>query len=157
MTKNPGGGGQIVKSYQLMRRLAHYVVNNISIIVVIVLSNEMIFDIILMWIWHTISSLKLYFKRGQGCLHYIPLLLGNRSFHVIYQKVTKYQKIDNISLYTRKPFLEIPNVKEITDGFALLLGSPSYLTVFTLASVCLLPHWQVYESTVKALASICLY
>ena len=41
-------GVQIVKSYQLMRRLTHYVVYNISIIVVIVLSNEMIFYIILM-------------------------------------------------------------------------------------------------------------
>ena len=41
----------MVKSYQLMRRLAHYVVYNISIIVVIVLSNEMIFDIILLRVW----------------------------------------------------------------------------------------------------------
>ena len=54
-----------------MRRLAHYVVYNRSIIVVIVLSNEMIFDIILMRVRHTISSLKLDFKRGQGCLPYI--------------------------------------------------------------------------------------
>ena len=69
-----------------MQRLAYYVVYNISIIVVIVLSNAMIFDVILMRVWHTISSLKLDFKRGQGCLPYIPLLLGNRSCHVIYEK-----------------------------------------------------------------------
>ena len=69
-----------------MWRLAHYVVYNISITVVIVLSNEMIFDIILMRVWHTISSLKLDFKRGQGRLPYISLLLGNRSCHVTYQK-----------------------------------------------------------------------
>ena len=75
-----------------MRHLAHYVVYNISIIVVIVLSNEMIFDIILLRVWHTISSLKLDFKRGQGCLPYIPLLLGNRSCHVIYQKSNKISK-----------------------------------------------------------------
>ena len=42
------------------------------------------------------------------------------------KKVIKSKRIDNISLNTCKPFLEIPNVKEITDGFALLLGSPSY-------------------------------
>ena len=75
-----------------MRRLAHYAVYNISIIVVIVLSNAMNFDIILMHIWHTISSLKLDFKRGQGCLPYIPLLLGNRSYHVIYQKSYQISK-----------------------------------------------------------------
>ena len=57
-----------------MRRLAHYVVYTISIIVAIVLTNEMIFDIILMMVWHTISSLKLDFKRGQGCLPYISLV-----------------------------------------------------------------------------------
>ena len=75
-----------------MRYLAHYVVYNISIIVVIVLSNEMIFDIILMQVWHTISSLKLDFKRGEGCLPYVPLLLGNRSCHVIYQKSNQISK-----------------------------------------------------------------
>ena len=75
-----------------MRRLAHYVVYNRSIIVVIVLSNEMIFDIILMRVWLTISSLKLDFKRGQGCLPYIPLLLGNMSCHVIYQKSNQISK-----------------------------------------------------------------
>ena len=46
----------MVKSYLLIRRLAHYVVYNISITGVIVLSNEMITDIILMQVWHTISS-----------------------------------------------------------------------------------------------------
>ena len=75
-----------------MRRLAHYVVYNIFIIVVIVLSNEMIFDIILMRVWNTISSLKLDFKRGQGCLPYIPLLLGNRSCHVIFQNSNQISK-----------------------------------------------------------------
>ena len=69
-----------------MRRLAHYAVYNISIKGIIVLSNEMIIGIILMPVWHTISSLKLDFKRGQGRLPYILLLLGNRSRHVIYQK-----------------------------------------------------------------------
>ena len=85
-------GVQIVKSYQLMRRLAHYVVYNISITVVIVLSNEMIFGISLMQVWRTISSLKLDFKRGQGFLSYIPLLLGNSSCHVIYQKSNQISK-----------------------------------------------------------------
>ena len=59
---------------------------HISITGVIVLSNEMSMDIILMRVWHTISSLKLVFKRGQGRLPYILLLLGNRSCHVIYKK-----------------------------------------------------------------------
>ena len=67
-----------------MRRLAHHGVYNISITGEIVLSNEMIIDTILMRVWHTISSLKIDFKRGQGRLPYIPLLLGNRSCHVIY-------------------------------------------------------------------------
>ena len=75
-----------------MRRLAHYVVYNISIIVVIVLSNEMIFGISLMQVWHTISSLKSDFKRGQGFLPYIPLLLGSRSCHVIYKKSNQISK-----------------------------------------------------------------
>ena len=75
-----------------MQRLANYVVYNISIIVVIVLSNKMIFDIILMQVWHTISALKLDFKRGQGCLPYTPLLLGNRSCNVIYQKSNQISK-----------------------------------------------------------------
>ena len=69
-----------------MRRLAHHAVYNIFITGVIVLSNEMIIDITLMRVWHTISYLNLDFKRGQGRLHYILLLLGNRSCHVIYQK-----------------------------------------------------------------------
>ena len=42
---------------------------NISIIGEIVLKNEMISDITLIHVWRTISSLKLYFKRGQGRLH----------------------------------------------------------------------------------------
>ena len=70
---------------------------NISITGVIVLSNEMIIDIILMRVWHAISSLNLIFKRGQGRLPYILVLLGNMSCHVIYQKVIKSQRIDNIS------------------------------------------------------------
>ena len=69
-----------------MRRLAHYAVYNISITGIIILSNVMIIDIILMPVLHTISSLKLDFKRGQGRLPYILLLLGNRSCHFIYQK-----------------------------------------------------------------------
>ena len=89
--------GSESKLFQLMRRLAHHVVYNISITGVIVLSNEMIIDIILMRVWHTILSLKLDFKRGQGCLPDISLLLGNRSCHVINQKVIKSQRIDNIS------------------------------------------------------------
>ena len=83
MTKNPGG--QIVKSYLLMRRLVHHAMYDISIMGVIVLSNETIIDIILMPVWHTISSLKLVYKCGQGSLPYILLLLGNRSSHLIYQ------------------------------------------------------------------------
>ena len=68
-----------------MQRLAHPAVYNISIAGVIVLSNEIIIDITLMRVWHTISALKLYFKRGQGRLPYILLLLGNMSCHVSYQ------------------------------------------------------------------------
>ena len=90
LTKNPGF--QIIKSYQLMRRLAHYAVYNISITGVIVLSSEIIFNIILMRVWHTISSFKLDFKRGQGCLPYIPLLPGNRSCYVIHQKSNQISK-----------------------------------------------------------------
>ena len=75
-----------------MRRLAHHVVYNISITGVIVLLNEMIIDIILMPVWHTISSLKLDLKHGQGRLPYIPLLLGNRSCHVIYQNSSQISK-----------------------------------------------------------------
>ena len=77
-------GVQIVKSYLLIRRLTYHAVYNISITGVNVLSNEMIIDIILMRVWHTISSLKLIFKHGQSRLPYILLLLGN-SCHVIYQ------------------------------------------------------------------------
>ena len=70
---------------------------NINITGVIVLSNEMIIDIILMRAWQAISTLILSFKRGQGRLPYILLLLGNMSCHVIYQKVITSQRIDNIS------------------------------------------------------------
>ena len=45
----------------------------------------------------------------------------------ISKKVIKSQRVDDISSHPCKPFLEIPNVEEITDAFALLLGSPSYL------------------------------
>ena len=69
-----------------MQRLAHHAVYNISITGVIILSNEMICEIVLMRVWHMISSLKLDFKRDQGHLPYILLLLGNRSCHVISQK-----------------------------------------------------------------------
>ena len=75
-----------------MRRLAHNAVYNTSITGVIVLSNEMIIDIILMRVWHTISSLKLDFRRGQGKLPYILLLLGNRSYHVIYPNRNQISK-----------------------------------------------------------------
>ena len=75
-----------------MRRLAHHAVYSISITGVIVLSNETIIDIILMRIWHTISSLELVSKRGQGRLPYILLLLGNRSCHVNYQKGNQISK-----------------------------------------------------------------
>ena len=37
------------------------------------------------------------------------------------EKEIESQRIDNISFYTCKPFLKIPNVEEIMDGFALLL------------------------------------
>ena len=59
---------------------------NINITGVIVLSNEMIIDIIMMCVWHAISSLNFISKRGQGSLPYFLLLLGNMSCHVIYQK-----------------------------------------------------------------------
>ena len=83
---------QIVKFYVLMRRLAYYDVYIISITEIIVLSNEMIIGIILMPVWNTISSLKLDFKRGQGRLPNILLLLGKRSCHVIYQKSNQISK-----------------------------------------------------------------
>ena len=76
----------------LIRRLADYAVYNISITGIIVLPNEMITGIILIPVWHTISSLKLDFKCGQGRLPYILLLLGNRSCHVIYQKSNQISK-----------------------------------------------------------------
>ena len=41
-----------------MRRLAHPALYKTSITGVIVLSNEIIIDIILICVWHTISSLK---------------------------------------------------------------------------------------------------
>ena len=66
-----------------MQRLAHHAVYNISNTGVIVLSCEMIIDIILLPVCHTISFLKIVFKRGQGRLPYILLLLGNRSCHVV--------------------------------------------------------------------------
>ena len=75
-----------------MWRLGYYAVYNISITGIILFSNEMITGIILMPVWHTISSLKLDFKRGQGRLPYILLLLGNMSFHVIYQKSNQISK-----------------------------------------------------------------
>ena len=75
-----------------MRRLAHLGVYDITITGRNVRSNEMIIDIILMRSWYTISSLKLDFKRDQGRLPYIPLLLGNRSCHVIYQKSNQISK-----------------------------------------------------------------
>ena len=65
---------------------------NINITGVIVLSNEMIIDIIMMRVWHAISSLNLIFKRGQGRLPYFLLLLGNMSCHVIYQKSNTISK-----------------------------------------------------------------
>ena len=82
----------MVESYLLMRRLAHRAVYNISTAGVIVLSNDMIIDIILLRVWHTISFLKIFFKRGQGRLLYILLLLGNMSCHVIYQKSNQISK-----------------------------------------------------------------
>ena len=75
-----------------MRRLTHHAVYNISITGVIVLSNEMIIEIILMRIWHAISSLNLIFKRGQGRLPYILLLLGNMRCHAMYQKSNQISK-----------------------------------------------------------------
>ena len=75
-----------------MRRLAHHAVYSISITGIIVLLNEMFIDIILMRVWHIISSLELVFERGQGRLPYILLLLGNRSCHVNYQKENKISK-----------------------------------------------------------------
>ena len=69
---------------------------NINVTGVIVLSNEMIIDIIMMHVWHGISSLNFIFKRGQGLLPYFPLLLGNMSCHVIYQKSNQISN-NNIS------------------------------------------------------------
>ena len=60
-----------------MLRLAHHAVYNISITGVIVLSNEMIINIVLLHVWHTISSLKFVFKRGQDRLPYTPQPLYN--------------------------------------------------------------------------------
>ena len=82
----------MVKSYLLIRRLNHHAVYSIYITGIIVLSNEMIIDIILMCVWHTISSLKLIFKCGKGRLPYILLLLGNMSCHVIYQNSNQISK-----------------------------------------------------------------
>ena len=63
MTKNRGV--QMVESYLLMRRLVHGAVYNISATGVIVLSNEMIMDIILLRIWCTISFLKIFLSVAQ--------------------------------------------------------------------------------------------
>ena len=85
LTKNPvGSDSKILFTYTAFDY-------NISITGVIVLSNEMIIDIILMRVWHTISSLKLISKRGQGRLPYILLLLGNIC-HVIYKKSNQISK-----------------------------------------------------------------
>ena len=62
---------------------------NINVKGVIVLSNEMIIDIIMMRVWHAISSLNFIFKCGQGRLPYFLLLLGNMSCNVIFQKSNK--------------------------------------------------------------------
>ena len=70
-------GIQIVESYILTQHLALHAVYNKSTTGVIVLSNEMIIDIILLLVLHTISSLEFVFKRGQGHLPYILLLIGN--------------------------------------------------------------------------------
>ena len=43
-------------------------------------------------LWHTILSLKFVFKRGQCHLPYILLLLGNRSWHVIYRNSNRISK-----------------------------------------------------------------
>ena len=85
-------GVQIVKSYFLIRRLTHHAVYNIYISGIIVLSNELIIDIILMRVWHVISSLNLIFKPGQGGLPYILLLVGNMSCHVLYEKSNQISK-----------------------------------------------------------------
>ena len=69
-----------------MRRLAHHAMYNISITGIIVRSTEMIIDIMFMRVCHTFSSFKLVFKHGQARLPYILLLLGNRSYHVLYKK-----------------------------------------------------------------------
>ena len=61
-----------------MRRLAHPAVYTISAKGVIILSNEIIIDIILLHVRHMISSLKSFFKRGQGSLTYNILLLRNK-------------------------------------------------------------------------------
>ena len=53
LTKNPGASE--FKSYLLLRRLTHHAVYNISITGVIVLSNEMIIDMILMRVSHMIE------------------------------------------------------------------------------------------------------
>ena len=58
MTKNRGV--QIGESYLLMGHLAHRAVYNLSTTGVIILSNEIIIDIILLRVWHTISFLKIF-------------------------------------------------------------------------------------------------
>ena len=90
MTKNPGGSdSKILVTYTALDSSCYV---QLSITGVIVLSNETIIDIILMHVWHTISSFKLIFKRGQCHLPYILLLLGNRSCHVIYIKSNQISK-----------------------------------------------------------------
>ena len=85
-----------------MQRLAHHVVYRGNCILN---SNEMIIDIILMRVWHTISSFKLVFKRGQGRSPYILMLLGKKELscdfskyrYCFEKKVIKSQRIDNIN------------------------------------------------------------
>ena len=90
MTKNPGGSdSKILFTYTALDSSC---CDNINITWVIVLPNEMIIDIILMRLWHAISSLNLIFKHGQGCLPYILLLLGIMSCHLIYQKSNQISK-----------------------------------------------------------------
>ena len=58
-------GVQIVKSYLLIRRLTHHAVYNINIPGVIVLSNEMIIDIIMMRVCHSILFLNLFLSTAK--------------------------------------------------------------------------------------------
>ena len=85
MTKDPGGSdSKILFTYTALDSSCcvqyKYYRGNCTFI-----QYEMIIDIIMIRIWHAISSLNLIFKRGQGRLPYFLLLLGNISCHVIYQ------------------------------------------------------------------------